>query len=538
MPEASDLRAALAARLPDYMVPQVFVPIESLPLTPNGKVDRKVLVRLPAPEGGGTAGREHVAPSGPAEEILAKVWAEVLHLERVSAADNFFELGGDSILTIQVVARCKKRGLRFAPRQLFQHQTIAALAAVAEMDTPREELAGPVPLTPAQAVLLEAGGPSFERWNQAILLEAPAGDVAEALNGLIARHDALRLRFSPREDGGWSQRVLEPADLAARIPLERIAGPAEETIVNAVRGGVDLFTAPLQAALFAPPGGPARLLLAAHPLMLDVQSFQILAGDLSENLAGSLSGPAVSFRDLAKATAASAARPWTVPGDPEARTEKAAATLWVGLTPEETRRLLTEALETYGNTVEEVLLAALTEAYIGWSGARDLVVEAEGAVRSGSRTAGCLDIPYPVHLEGKRAPGDLLKGVKEQLRSFSHLGLEARLQPVPEVGLRWTGERGEWLSPHRDPGASRRHLLDVEGSVSGGEGNALRVAWTFSTRVYRRDAVQALADWFLRSLRSLIQYCQSPEAGGFTPSDFPEAGLSQEDLDDLLAELS
>ncbi len=437
-----------------------------------------------------------------------------------------------------MVARCKKRGLRFVPRQLFQHQTVAALAAVAEMEAQPETVAvtGPVPLTPAQALLLQAGGPTFERWSQALLLEMPAGlnagALEQALNGLAARHDALRLRFIPREDGTWSQRVLDPGDPAARLPLERIAGPAAEPLLDAVRGGIDLVTAPLQAALFSAPGGPDLLLLAAHPMVLDARSFQVLAEDLE----GADPGPAPSvrsFRSLALAMAG-LSRSQPAAGDPEARTEEAAATLWVGLDPDETRGLLADVSQAYGNTVEEVLLAALTEAWTGWSGARELGIEVERAVPEGSRTVGCLDISGPVHLEGKRVPGDLLKGVKEQLRSFS-LGQESLAQPVPDLGLRWIGERGEWLSPRRDPGASRRHLLDVEGSVSGGR---LRVAWTYSTRTYRRDAVQALAEWFLRSLRSLIQHCQSPEAGGFTPSDFPVAGLSQEDLDDLLAELS
>ena len=524
MPAALVLRSALSAKLHDYMVPQLFVPLSALPLTPNGKVDRRALVRLPAPEGDGAASRAYVAPRDPVEEILAEVWAEVLHLERVGVTDNFFELGGDSILTIQVVARCKKRGLKFAPRQLFQHQTVAALAAVAEMEVRAEQNAGPVPLTPAQALLLQAGGPAFERWSQAVLLEPPA-DPEGALSRLIARHDALRLRFVPREDGTWSQRVLDPADPAARIPLERIAG--------AIRDGVDLVTAPVQAALFSPPGGPDRLLLAAHPMVLDVRSFQILAQDL----AGAPTAAPASFRSLALAM--KGLRPTqAVTDDPEARMEKAAETLWVGLEPGETQALLEDVSRAYGNTVEEVLLAALTEAYTGWSGAQELVAEVEGDVLDRSLTAGCLAIPCPVHLEGKRTPGDLLKEVKEQLRSFSRLDQEAQVSPVPDLGLRWMGERGEWLPSRRDPGALRRHLLDVEGSVSAGEGNSLRVAWTFSTRVYRRDAVQALAERFLRSLRSLIQHCQSPEAGGFTPSDFPGAGLSQEDLDDLLAELS
>jgi aryl carrier-like protein len=193
--ETAALRAALAAKLPEYMVPQLFLPLAALPLTPNGKVDRRALTRLPAPEDGGTGARAYVAPGNPVEEILAAVWAEVLHLERVGVTDNFFELGGDSILTIQVVSRAKKLGVRFAPRQLFQHQTVAALALVVEVD--EEAPAGSLPFTPAQAFLLrQAGAPGFERWSDAMLLEAPAG-VGSGIPGGPAR------RSPPEVHGGW-----------------------------------------------------------------------------------------------------------------------------------------------------------------------------------------------------------------------------------------------------------------------------------------------------------------------------------------------
>ena len=115
-----------AQSLPDYMVPSAFVVLERLPLTPNGKLDRarcrRRSWRLPA------CAR---APRTPQEEILCALFAEVLGLERVGIDDNFFALGGDSIMSIQLVSRARKAGLVITPRAVFQHQTVAALAAVA-----------------------------------------------------------------------------------------------------------------------------------------------------------------------------------------------------------------------------------------------------------------------------------------------------------------------------------------------------------------------------------------------------------------------
>ncbi len=125
----SELRDYLKTRLPDYMIPAVFIPLEALPLTPSGKLDRRA---LPAPGLTRPAmAVTFVAPRTPVEASLARIWASVLRLEQVGVHDNFFALGGDSILTIQIIAKAREVGLLLTPRQLFQHQTIAGLAAVA-----------------------------------------------------------------------------------------------------------------------------------------------------------------------------------------------------------------------------------------------------------------------------------------------------------------------------------------------------------------------------------------------------------------------
>jgi amino acid adenylation domain-containing protein len=141
--EPEFLRGALRDKLPEYMVPQFFAVLPSLPLTPNGKIDRRALLAMPAPEGArGEA--EIVAPRNPVEEILVEVWVEVLRLDRVGVHDNFFSLGGDSILVIQAATRSRKRGVSFTPRQLFQNQTVAQLAAVVDALRAPGEAAGPV----------------------------------------------------------------------------------------------------------------------------------------------------------------------------------------------------------------------------------------------------------------------------------------------------------------------------------------------------------------------------------------------------------
>ncbi|HEY0967628.1 MAG TPA: amino acid adenylation domain-containing protein [Opitutaceae bacterium] len=122
------LRSHLQAFLPDYMVPAVFTWVERLPLTTNGKVDRAALRSLEGRRA--EAGAEHVAPAGPAETLLAGVWAEVLGVPAVGVTDNFFALGGDSIRSIEVRSKVRARGWDFPLQDLFRHQTVRELAAV------------------------------------------------------------------------------------------------------------------------------------------------------------------------------------------------------------------------------------------------------------------------------------------------------------------------------------------------------------------------------------------------------------------------
>ena len=124
-PTAAELRSLLLNKLPDYMVPAAFLLIESLPLTPNGKVNR---CSLPAPDWSKQArGTPYVAPQTPSEEAMAKIWAEVLRLDRVGINDNLFELGADSLHVFQIAGRSSKAGINVTPRHILQHRTIAAI---------------------------------------------------------------------------------------------------------------------------------------------------------------------------------------------------------------------------------------------------------------------------------------------------------------------------------------------------------------------------------------------------------------------------
>jgi acyl-coenzyme A synthetase/AMP-(fatty) acid ligase/acyl carrier protein len=130
------LRSHLAETLPFYMVPTAFVMLERLPLTANGKVDRKA---LPDPdETRPEIAARFVAPRTPQEEVLTKIWAEILGLEQVGVFDNFFELGGHSLMATQVASRVSDAfAIRISLRAFFEQPTVAGLAEL--VSDPKKE---------------------------------------------------------------------------------------------------------------------------------------------------------------------------------------------------------------------------------------------------------------------------------------------------------------------------------------------------------------------------------------------------------------
>ncbi|MEU9136993.1 amino acid adenylation domain-containing protein [Streptomyces sp. NPDC048404] len=137
VPDAAEIQEHLADRLPEYMVPAAYVPLERLPLSPNGKLDLKA---LPAPDL--TSTTPFRAPTTPREEALARLFAEVLGLEKVGVDDGFFELGGHSLLATRLITRARSEiGMEIPIRKIFDLPTVAALAAWSEESS--------VPLRPA-----------------------------------------------------------------------------------------------------------------------------------------------------------------------------------------------------------------------------------------------------------------------------------------------------------------------------------------------------------------------------------------------------
>ncbi|WP_255432611.1 non-ribosomal peptide synthase/polyketide synthase [Xanthomonas sp. JAI131] len=202
----ADLRAQLLVQLPDYMVPSAFVILPSLPLTPNGKLDRKA---LPAPDGAAYARRGHAAPQGHVEATLAKIWIELLKLDRVGRFDDFFELGGHSLLAVQLATRVRDAlDVELNLRDVFEASELACLAERVSLATSSVTTAIEIvqrqpymPLSPAQQrlwFLTQVDGASAAYHSAGALRLTGAldrGALARALRRIVERHEILRTRF-------------------------------------------------------------------------------------------------------------------------------------------------------------------------------------------------------------------------------------------------------------------------------------------------------------------------------------------------------
>ncbi|MEV6324177.1 amino acid adenylation domain-containing protein [Nocardia sp. NPDC051787] len=300
--DVAKVRAFATDILPGYMVPSAFVVLDEIPLNAVGKLDRKA---LPAPEF--TADRtEYRAPSTPTEEQLAAIFGELLGVTPVGADDSFFSLGGDSILAIQLVSRAKQQGITCTPLQVFEHRTVAALAAAidaAGTAVTLEELpgggGGELPLPPIAHYMLQRGG-NYDRFAQTAVLELPVGieraQIVAVLTAAVDRHDMLRARLVTDAEDGPRIVVGPPGSVDVDALVHRIEFDAIEPIelhefamteLDAAADRLDPAHGTVLQFIWLDPVGAAgtrtgagRLIVLAHHLVIDGVSWRILVPDL------------------------------------------------------------------------------------------------------------------------------------------------------------------------------------------------------------------------------------------------------------------
>ncbi|MFT3764380.1 MAG: amino acid adenylation domain-containing protein [Minicystis sp.] len=424
-----------------------------------------------------------------------------------------------------------------------------------------------------------------------------AAALESAVAALLDHHDALRLRLArdnghhrqsfAAPGGRPPVRVVDLAHVA-----DADLKAAIEPISTEAQASLDLESGPVVRVVLFDLGEAraSRLLIVIHHLAVDGVSWRVLLDDLWSAYEQRRRGESVtlppkttSFKHWAERLVEHAqsdaitdersywltdarrlARPMPVDLTAGENTEQSARSLVVSLSPEETEKLLREVPEAYQTQINDILLTAFAQAWEGLTGSPVTVIDLEGHGREEifpdvdlTRTVGWFTALYPLVLQRPDGgPGAAIKSIKEQIRAvpgrgvgygllryLGDSGADLAALPQAEASFNYLGQLDQALpesapfrwarepqGPSHSPRARRRYLVDVVASITSGK---LSIQWTYSEARHHRASIEALAERYLTALRGLIEHCLSPEAGGYTPSDFQEQGLSQNVIDML-----
>ncbi|MEG0859820.1 MAG: non-ribosomal peptide synthetase [Pseudomonas sp.] len=588
------LKAQLRLHLPDYMVPAHLVLLEQMPLMGNGKLDRRA---LPAPDlAQGREYYEaprseleqqlarlwgevlNVPRVGLQDNFFELGGDSILSIQVVSRAR-------------QAGLHFTPRDL-FQHQTIQTLATVVRRSADSQVD--QGPLRGRAALTPIQHWFFDSDVPQPQHWNQAVLL-APTERLVpraleQALQQLVEHHDTLRLRFSA-QDGQWQGDYVqgESRELLWQVSVNSVADC--QPLYSDVQRSLDLHNGPLLRALLVEDSdGQQRLLLAIHHLAVDGVSWRVLLEDVQALYRGqtlaaktrAMSDWAARLATYANSDSLRDEQHWwraqlntahrELPCDhPQGENlHKQAKTLSVRLDAGQTRQLLKEAPAAYHTQVNDLLLTALARVLCRWSGDSSVLVQLEGHGRESlfedmdlTRSVGWFTSAYPLSLtpavgEGTSGQAASIKAIKEQLRQVPHKGLgygvlrylaETPVRetmaalPQARITFNYLGQfdqqfQADALFQPMDEPAGEAHDLEaplpnwlsVDGQVFAGE---LQLRWTFSRERYDARTIEQLAQAYKAELLGLIEHCLTPGNGSFTPSDFPLARLTQEQIDSL-----
>ncbi|WP_430408769.1 amino acid adenylation domain-containing protein [Kordia sp.] len=462
------LKGYLQSRLPDYMIPTVFMELAQMPLTSNGKVDRKA---LPEPETF-EASQEYEAPRNKVEEDLCEIWSSLLNVEKVGINDGFFELGGDSIIVIQFVSRAKRKGHQFKVQDLFDHQTIAELSELLETRATEKHVAeqgileGKLPLTPIQEWFFEEESGHKTHFNMNLLFKIDKKINETNIKMLAARileqHDALRLQFE-NVDGVWEQAYGNDQGICdfhdiSEVETTELAQKITEICENVQRSN-DLIQGKLaHFTLINTPESEShnRLFLSFHHLGVDGVSIRIILDEMElildaflQNVDVELGPKTNSYREWAVAlqefanstkiteqkeyweTVKNAFVPFATDHSDEVQKRASIQSVIVNIDETLTTKLTKSTNNAYNTEINDILLTVLAKTMTNWTQNEHVVIGLEGHGREAieetldiSNTVGWFTNKYPLLLTvNTEETGDLIKSVKEQIRNVPDKGL-------------------------------------------------------------------------------------------------------------------
>ena len=468
-------RDYLKTRLPSYMVPDFFVLLAKLPMNENGKIHLK---SLPVPDFTSQQTMEFVDSRNNIEADLVEIWKDVLGLERVGVYDDFFALGGDSIISIQIISRLKRKGIALTVRDIFNNKTISEISKVINTCESKvfsqEPDTGQAKLLPIQLAFLAENLREYHHYNQSMLLRAPANlhrdTLGQMAKSLIKKHDVLRLKFE-KDDANWISEFIPQEDIAEdRIidihdlsPWSRRDREAEvRKIGEDVQRSLNIHEGKLFRLVYIKHSGDeARLMVVVHHMVMDGVSWRVIINDIESiyqqcrvgvsNI--KLTPKTTSFKAWGEALYSYAE---TLAGSEEKQfwceqLSKSVSKLPVTngdslavckqsdmvataleLSPAATKKLLTECNEAFNTQTNELIISALVLAIAEWARSQNVKLLLEGHGRESSiadvdlsETLGWFTSVYPLVIgtDNNASIAKNILDIKEQYRGVPVKGL-------------------------------------------------------------------------------------------------------------------
>lgn len=586
-----DLKAFLAAELPDFMIPEAYVLLPCIPLTHTGKINYQ---HLPLPK----AHEADFHPPVSEEEIaLATVWQQVLGNNKIGVNDNFFACGGDSIKSIQVSARLRSEGYELSVKDIFANQTIRKMALVLKRINEYADQApvvGEVPWSPIQAWFIQGSIEFKSHFSQTVVVNfsEPIQKITLELifQKLLDHHDMLRAVVKS-ENGRLFQEILRARDIPVVVEeydLREENEPNRFINESAERGqaGIVLSTGPLMKMKLFQGHDGSRLLIIIHHLIVDGISWRILFEDIQQlhnqikkRLPLALPPKTSSYRDwstciahyAASADHQTATAYWEktreVPAwKPTPVVENASNTyadqekISFALTFRETEILLKEIHHVFRTQTNDLLLVAFMRAVKKRYHANSVWVDLEGHGRTNldqtidiTRTVGWFTTIYPVMLQADVDDIDvIIKRTKELLRCVPNEGIDYLVKRMNDpcdsnksnaaISFNYLGQFDEDISRTsfmvergsvgQDISLKECRLYDWEiaGIVMDQQ---LHMSITFSRHQYLRNEIESFMEDYKIELQNLVLYCMAQSRTYLTPYDVTHTDISLAQLETL-----
>lgn len=465
------LKQHVKSKLPDYMQPAFFIPIDTVPRMPSGKINRRA---LPRPENLIVNQAKYVAPTSKIEKDLVAIWASILKIpaKKIGIHDSFFEIGGDSLMAIQFACEAEEKGIAFKTNALFNSATIAELAAIATQktsaDIDREEeehIEGAYPLLPRQAKFFADNFKNPNHWNRFFAFETDhdvdMNALETAFDRVLAHHDNLRIAITKDNNGNLQQdckkhipvnNYIFTHDLSNLTSAEQAQKYCE--LVNKQHSAIDLNTAPLIRVLyFKTDNNQGKLAVIIHHLLVDMVSSRIIFEDFlksyesirhkidiplphkttsAKNWANYIKNLAQNydFKEEKSYWASEKMHPTphidTDYPENKIALDKNATQSKIILDEETTRNILKSIPRATGFTIQDILLSCLNKTMHDWTGENSLLVNICGHGRNTppgynlTRTAAWVNTVFPVYLEKiqtNESAYNQVKNTKSQIKA-------------------------------------------------------------------------------------------------------------------------